>query len=225
MTLGRRRRYDGITSSVVFYQIRSTSWTSDWRCHVIQLPDHHCILSVIVMSQQNILIVGATRGPGKELAKQYHEAGHNVSGTGKSSGVIAGVRCLPLLPARSETPDDRLGIRWITGVDVSESQAGTTIVSGLRNEQQDVVIVSAGYFPKESIDEPDFDKEVFTYKVCAIGPVFVVHSLWKAGLLKQGSKVIRRCCRPGAPCIHEDGDGGWSRLRQVLARRWSRDAG
>ncbi|KAK4611821.1 hypothetical protein CLAFUW4_13071 [Fulvia fulva] len=99
------------------------------------------------MSQQNILIVGATRGPGKELAKQYHEAGHNVSGT-----------------ARSETPDDRLGIRWITGVDVSESQAGTTIVSGLRNEQQDVVIVSAGYFPKESIDEPDFDKEVFTYK-------------------------------------------------------------
>lgn len=141
----------------------------------------------------SVLVVGATRGLGYELAKQYASQGlHRVTGT-----------------ARSGPPEDAdPGIQWISGVDVAEESAGKVIVDGLKGQAQDIVIYSAGYFPKESLDEPHFEEEVKTFKICSIGPTFVTHALHKAGLLKFGTKLILVSSEAGSIGLRHESEGG-----------------
>lgn len=140
----------------------------------------------------NVLIVGATRGLGFELAKQYAAKGHNVTGT-----------------ARSSTPKDAPdGINWITGIDVAEESAGSKIAEGLKVQAQDIVIISAGYFGKESFEEPSFAAEVQMYKTSSIGPVFITHALHEAGLLKKGTKLILVSSEAGSIALRHESEGG-----------------
>ncbi|QIX00510.1 hypothetical protein AMS68_006027 [Peltaster fructicola] len=122
----------------------------------------------------SVLVVGATRGLGFEIAKQYSEQSFTTYAT-----------------ARSSLPKDApKGISWIKDVDVAEASAGKAIEVGLKGECPDVIVITAGLFPKEEFDQPNIDDEVNTYKIVAIGPVVVVTALHKAGLLKKGSKII-----------------------------------
>lgn len=140
----------------------------------------------------SVLIVGATRGLGHQLAEQYASAGYDVFGT-----------------LRSNKPDNaHEKIRWIHGVDVAEEHAGKTIVSGLDGHKLDIVIITAGYFATESFDEPNFEKEVLMYKTSAIGPVFIVHALHKASLLPEGSKVILISSESGSITLRHESEGG-----------------
>ena len=138
------------------------------------------------------LIVGATRGLGYELAKHYAEKGYTTHGT-----------------ARSDPPKDASSdIKWIKGVDVSTESAGKAVVDGLKGEKPDVIFFVAGTLPKESIDKPDFDAEVSTYKICSIGPVFVVSALYNAGLFKNGSKLILLSSEGGSITLRHPSEGG-----------------
>ena len=141
-----------------------------------------------------ILIVGASRGLGESLAKQYASAGNQVYGTARSSS-----------PPQEST---NFPITWIGNVDVSTESAGKTITNSLQGTELDTVIITAGYFSKESFDEPDFDAEVQMYKISSIGPVFVVHYLVKAGLLKKGSKVILVSSESGSIALRHESEGG-----------------
>lgn len=137
------------------------------------------------------LIVGATRGLGHELAKAYTDKSYTVYGT-----------------ARSPPKDSDSKINYITNVDIEQANAGKTIAEGLKGEKPDVIIISAGYFPAESLAEPDFDKEVKTYKICSIGPVFVVSALHSAGLLKKGCKIILISSEGGSITLRHESEGG-----------------
>ncbi|GAB7352107.1 hypothetical protein MBLNU459_g2605t1 [Dothideomycetes sp. NU459] len=139
----------------------------------------------------SILIVGATRGLGLELAKQYASRGENVYGT-----------------ARSDSPKDVDSIKWIPKIDVAQECAGSDLAKALKNEELDTVIITAGYFATESFDEPDFEKEVLMYKTSAIGPVFIVHHLVKAGLLSKGSKIIIVSSESGSIALRHESEGG-----------------
>ncbi|KAK4540875.1 hypothetical protein LTR36_008817 [Oleoguttula mirabilis] len=143
----------------------------------------------------NVLIIGATRGLGYQLAKQYAQREFSVTGT-----------------ARSAPPKDaHHDIHWISGVDVAEESAGKKITAGLKGHKQDLVILTAGYFGKESFDEPDYDAEVKMYKTSAIGPVFIVHHLHKAGLLKtgeNGSKICIVSSESGSITLRDISEGG-----------------
>lgn len=140
----------------------------------------------------NVLIIGATRGLGLELAKQYQARGDIVAGT-----------------ARSESPKDATaGIKWIPNVDLAEESAASDLIKGLPRQEIDLVIFTAGYFGKESFDEPDFNKEVLMYKTSAIGPVFVVYRLVKEGLLKKGSKIVIVSSESGSITLRHQSEGG-----------------
>ncbi|KAL1303222.1 hypothetical protein AAFC00_006639 [Neodothiora populina] len=139
----------------------------------------------------NVLIVGATRGLGLELAKQYQAKGDIVCGT-----------------ARKAPEHSSAGIKWIADINLAEESAGSKLVNALPSQPIDLVIFAAGYFGKESFEEPDFDKEVLMYKTSAIGPIFVVHSLVKAGLLKEGSKIIIVSSESGSITLRHESEGG-----------------
>ncbi|CAK3971816.1 NAD(P)-binding [Lecanosticta acicola] len=140
----------------------------------------------------NVLIVGATRGLGLEIAKQYHSSRHTVTGTARSGQV----------------KDFPLPIKWITGVDMATESAGKTIVEGLEGAKQDLVVLNAGYFGKETFDEPDYEAEVKMYKTSAIGPVFVTQALAKAGLIGKGSKLILVSSEAGSIGLRHESEGG-----------------
>ncbi|KAK0256842.1 hypothetical protein LTR91_011008 [Friedmanniomyces endolithicus] len=148
----------------------------------------------------NVLIIGATRGLGYQIALQYAQRECSVTGTARSG------------PPK-ETHHD---IHWISGVDVATEAAGQKIAQGLKGHKQDLVIITAGVFGKESFAEPDYEAEVTMYKTSAIAPVFIVHHLHKAGLLKTGSsgsggggsKIILVSSESGSIALRHETEGG-----------------
>jgi short-subunit dehydrogenase len=140
-----------------------------------------------------ILVVGATRGLGNELLKQYAESPSNtVYGT-----------------ARKDPDSNEKNVKWIGGIDIGTEQAGKTIASKYDEKVPiDTVIITAGYFGKESFDKPDWEAELTMYKTSAIGPVFLVHYLVKADLLKQGSKIILVSSESGSIALRHQKEGG-----------------
>lgn len=141
----------------------------------------------------NVLIVGATRGLGAEIAQRYARSEFSVTGTARSSDKPEGLHH---------------DIHWIPSVDIAEESAGSSIVSGLKGQKQDIVIITAGFFPSESWDEgPDWEAELKTYKICSIGPLFVVNALWKAGLLAKGGKVVLVSSEAGSIGLRDASEG------------------
>ncbi len=61
-----------------------------------------------------VLIIGANRGLGAELAKQYAVQGETVLGTTRSS-------------ERPNSPDFPESVKWLPGVDLTKSDVGDTI--------------------------------------------------------------------------------------------------
>ncbi|KAJ9624061.1 hypothetical protein H2203_005509 [Taxawa tesnikishii (nom. ined.)] len=139
-----------------------------------------------------VLIVGATRGLGYQLAKQYASRGDTVYGTARSE---------PAKDADSDT-------NWISNIDIAEESAGKNLAKSLHGRTVDILILTAGYFGKESFDKPDFEKEVLMYKTSAIGPVFVVHNLFKSGALSKESKVIIVSSESGSIALRHESEGG-----------------
>lgn len=92
------------------------------------------------------------QGLGYEVAKRFVQQGYDTYGTARSG------------PPKDAAKD----IHWISGVDVAESSAGNAVVDGLKGTKPDIIIITAGLFPKEEFDKPDFDAEVNTYKVVAM---------------------------------------------------------
>ncbi|CAG7917730.1 unnamed protein product [Penicillium olsonii] len=139
----------------------------------------------------NVLILGATRGLGASLRSLYStKADTHVFATSRSS------------------KDPSPGVTWLNGIDISQPDVGQKLVSQLPSTKITTAIISAGYFGFETFDSPDWEKQVRMYTTSAIGPVFVVHSLVKAGLLDQGSKVILVSSEGGSITLRHEKEGG-----------------
>ena len=141
-----------------------------------------------------VLVVGATRGLGASLAKIYASQGANVVGTTRSA----------------DSPASTSNIIYIPSIDVAEESAGSELASHLERYSLslDTVIITAGYFGTESFEEPSWEKEVKMYTTSAIGPVFIVHNLVKAGLCKEGTKIILVSSESGSITLRHEKEGG-----------------
>ena len=140
-----------------------------------------------------VLIVGASRGLGLELVKQYAEHGTTVYATSRSH--------------KSHHASER--VHWVPNIDIGTEQAGPKLVDACKPAGSlDTVIITAGYFGTESFDDPKWDEEVKMYTISAIGPVFVVHHLYKAGLLPEGAKIIFVSSESGSITLRHEVEGG-----------------
>ena len=145
------------------------------------------------MSQ--VLIVGATRGLGASLVKAYAaRSSTHVFGTSRGSSAPAGID----------------NVTYISDIDIATEAAGKKLAAAVQQsaKQLDLVIVNAGYFGKESFEKPDWDAEVKMYTTSSIGPVFLIHHLWKHGLLKKGSKIILVSSESGSITLRHEKEGG-----------------
>lgn len=143
----------------------------------------------------SILIVGASRGLGASLVKTYAaNPANTVYGTTRSSS----------------TPSDlqRKNIEWLTPIDIAQPKDASALATTLQGKTIDIVIITAGYFPLESFDEPNWDAEVKAYTTCCIGPVFVVQALVKAGIMKKGGKVLLVSSESGSITLRHESEGG-----------------
>ncbi|KAI5361436.1 Putative short-chain dehydrogenase/reductase SDR, NAD(P)-binding domain superfamily [Septoria linicola] len=139
---------------------------------------------------KKVLIIGASRGLGNALAKDYAEQRWSVTGT-----------------LRSSDPPSIKGVDWVSNVDVADKDVGKALTDGIKGHF-DVVIISAGVFIKESFDEPDHDAQVQMYKTSAIGPIFITQALQKAGYINKGSKIILVSSEAGSITLRHESEGG-----------------
>ena len=139
----------------------------------------------------NVLVVGASRGLGAELAKKYAANGTHTFATGRSD----------------KDPGFGKNVTYVPNIDVAKEEAGSELAKAIRGKLS-TVIVTAGYFGTETFDEPKWDEQVKMYTICSIGPVFIVHHLVKAGLLEKGSKIIFVSSESGSITLRHESEGG-----------------
>uniref|UniRef100_A0A061R5F7 Short-chain dehydrogenase n=1 Tax=Tetraselmis sp. GSL018 TaxID=582737 RepID=A0A061R5F7_9CHLO len=128
------------------------------------------------LKDTRVLITGASRGLGLELAKEC--AAHGAK-------VIATTR------AKSEALAQVPGVTEVTGIDVTSDESCKRLPTLVGDQPIDILINNAGYFyrPLETIENLNFDEELKMIDICAVGPLRVTAALFNAGLLKAGARV------------------------------------
>ncbi|OAL05102.1 NAD(P)-binding protein [Phaeosphaeriaceae sp. SRC1lsM3a] len=144
-----------------------------------------------------ILVVGATRGLGASIVETYAaNANNHVFATARSSN----------------PPANTKNIAYIPNIDIATPEASSTLIHYLESRkisQVDVVIVTAGYFATESLQEPSFSAQERMYRTCAIGPTILVTALANSGsLLSTNSKVIFVSSESGSITLRHESEGG-----------------
>lgn len=71
-------------------------------------------------------------------------------------------------------------------------------------------VITAGRFTTEDFSDkgPNWDEQVTMYTTSSIAPVFIVHRLFHAGLLAEGSKVVLVSSESGSITLRHESEGG-----------------
>lgn len=134
------------------------------------------------------LVTGCNRGIGLQLVSQLKARGDNVIGV-----------------CRSSNPElDALGIRVISGIDVSDGEPVNQLAAQIGDESIDILINNAGILRSDRFGSLDYDEMLEQYRVNALGPLRVTEAL--ADNLHEGSKVAIVTSRVGS--IDDNGSGG-----------------
>lgn len=139
------------------------------------------------LKDKRVLITGAEQGLGLELVKEIVKQGGHAIQAGRGSSEA--------LDAVSEANPGKVTI--ITGIDVCKTEAMQKLVDEL-TEGLDILINCAGYFygPVESVGvgcegHMNYAHQLLQIDVCAIGPLRITQSLYKAGKLERNGKPAK----------------------------------
>lgn len=135
-----------------------------------------------------VLITGANRGIGLELARRCRAQGHDV---------IAVCR-------QSSAELDDLGVRVISGVDVGDEESVDLLVKSLGGQRIDWLVNNAGILERTSLDHLDFESMERQFRVNSLGPLRVTAALLPN--LGEGSRVFIITSRMGS--IDDNTSGG-----------------
>jgi NAD(P)-dependent dehydrogenase (short-subunit alcohol dehydrogenase family) len=148
----------------------------------------------------NILITGANRGIGLELARAYSQRGDLV---------IAVCR-------ESSDELDELADQIVSGIDVADadSVAGLqTILAEFLDGPLDILVNNAGIFMNETLGDLNFDQIQQQFEVNALAPLRVTHTLLP--LMQSGSKIANITSRMGS--MADNGSGSYYGYRASKA--------
>ena len=128
--------------------------------------------------KQTILVTGANRGIGLELARQLTAQGHAVIGTARKPGAASDLKTL--------------GVR-VEQLDVTDSASVAALGERLQGVKIDVLINNAGISGHNaaSFRETDFDQIGLTFDVNSTGPMRVTQSLLGNLSAGKGKTVIQ----------------------------------
>ena len=112
--------------------------------------------------------------------------------------------------SRSESAQESAkNVLWVSGIDIAKEEAGKNLASACKSKSPiDIVVMTAGFFSTETLDEPKWEDEIKTYTTSAIGPVFLVHHLVKANLIAKGAKIILVSSESGSITLRHESEGG-----------------
>jgi NAD(P)-dependent dehydrogenase (short-subunit alcohol dehydrogenase family) len=144
-----------------------------------------------------IVITGANRGIGLELARQLAQRGDTVIAACRKAG-----REL-----------QSLGVEVIEDVEVTSDDAVTGLASALRGRHVDSLINNAGVLERDSLDALDFAAIERQFRVNAMAPLRVTAALRQN--LTQGGKVFVITSRMGS--IDDNTSGGYYGYRMSKA--------
>jgi NAD(P)-dependent dehydrogenase (short-subunit alcohol dehydrogenase family) len=135
-----------------------------------------------------IVVTGANRGIGLELARQFTQRGDDV------------IACC-------RKPSEELGkldVEVAEGVDVTDDESVGRLASNLKGRSVDVLVNCAGILSDETLADLDFDRMRKQFEVNSLGPLRVTAALRNS--LGEGSKVAIITSRMGS--IEDNTSGG-----------------
>ena len=135
-----------------------------------------------------ILITGANRGIGLEVARQLAERGDTV---------IAACR-------RSSMDLEALGVEVIEGLDVTSDESMAALADRLAGRRLDWLVNNAGILERTSLERLDWAAMERQFRVNSLGPLRVTAGL--RGSLYDGSKVFIVTSRMGS--VDDNTSGG-----------------
>lgn len=136
---------------------------------------------------KTIVITGANRGIGLEMARLWHERGERV---------------IAVCRAPSQALNN-LGVEIIEGIDVTRPGDVETLRQKLASEQIDLLYNNAGILTDESLDNPNWDQILKQFEVNALGPLRVTHAL--LDLMAKDAKVGVMTSRMGSVADNTSG--------------------
>ena len=157
----------------------------------------------------NVLIIGASRGIGFELVRQYRSDGDRVTATARDS---AGLERLGGLGARA------------LGLDVTDAASAAGLAWQIDGEAFDVVIVNAGVFGPRiaAVEAPtaqDFDHVMHTN---VLGPMRVLSQIGE--MLAPGARLAVISSRMGSMGLRRSPDGWLYRASKAAVNSVLKDA-
>jgi len=140
------------------------------------------------MSETNIVVItGANRGIGLELARHYAGEGHEVIGVCRqSSDELANVAA-----------------QVIDGVDVTTPEGIEKLKAGLASKSIGLLINNAGLLQDEQLGSIDFDSIRTLMEINAYAPLRVAEAL--VPLMGQGGKIANITSRMGSIADNDSG--------------------
>jgi NAD(P)-dependent dehydrogenase (short-subunit alcohol dehydrogenase family) len=144
-----------------------------------------------------ILITGANRGIGFEMARQLNARGEDVIAVCRQAG----------------QPLSDLGVRVIDGIDVAEASCVSRLAGLLEGQPLDWLVNNAGILDRDTLHTLDFDSVERQFRVNAMGPLRVSHALREN--LNRGSKIFVVTSRMGS--IDDNTSGAYYGYRMSKA--------
>ncbi|MCF6224947.1 MAG: SDR family oxidoreductase [Xanthomonadales bacterium] len=137
---------------------------------------------------KTVLITGANRGIGLEMAKQFSLKGLQV---------IAACR-------NSSAELDQLDIQVETNYDVADAGSVRQLAEKLKQQKIDILVNNAGILNSMGLDDLDFDSMRRQFEINALGPLRVSQSFLSN--LGSGSKIVIITSRMGS--MQDNTSGG-----------------